>query len=181
MATTVGSCRTMSPPSQISVLMVPRSIPCAGRLGAGARSAPVAAGGLKPECRAAQGRLKRQVFVSLARDDGLQHCFGPRLGGLRTFHVYLVHILTHVGQDGYDIRPDLHEAAGNGECLLRATLADAQDSISERGEQRGVIRKDAHLPLTARRHNDVHLPLKQEPVLRGDLTAQRHRVSRPDP
>src|SRR5688572_27338942 len=95
MATTVGSCRTISPPSHTSVLTVPRSMPRSlekrpmggFRLLAGGAAAAVVharrtplARHLKAQARAAQGRLGRQVGVGVRGQTRLQRLFGALAG-----------------------------------------------------------------------------------------------------
>ena len=83
-------------------------------------------------CGPGGGQVGAFVEARLERPLGL----APRL--LRPLEVDLA---GHVGRLGHDhdlVRPDLQEAAGDGEDLLGAALADAQLADAERADTSGA-------------------------------------------
>ena len=74
-----------------------------------------------------------------------------------------VDLTGHVGRLGHDhdlVRPNLQEAAGDGEELFLATTPNAQLPEPERRQQRRMVRQHPELPLNTRTHNRINLVTK---------------------
>ena len=87
-----------------------------------------------------------------ARSAGSSKPFGERLLRLAAGLLGLleVDLRRHVGRLGHHhdlVRPNLEEAAGDGEELLLAAAPDAQLADAERRQQRRVVGQDAQLAL----------------------------------
>ena len=121
-------------------------------------------------CREARARA-RSAGSSKPSASARSASLAGLLGGLE------VDLRRQVGGLGHDhdlVGPDLEEAAGDGEGLLLAALADAQLAHAERRQQRGMVRQDAELALDARADDGSPRRPRRRAARRDDLEMQRH-------
>src|SRR4051794_40664634 len=72
------------------------------------------------------------------------------------------------------VRPDLHEAADDGERFLLALAADAQLADAEGRQERRVVRQHPELAVAAGQHDGVDGLAVREPLRRDDLEEEWH-------
>ena len=83
----------------------------------------------------------------------------------------------HVGGFGQDhdaVRPDLQEPAEDGELLLLSAALDAQHALTERRDQRCVVREYAEFAFAARHDYLVDIAGEGSFLRSDDLEMQRH-------
>jgi len=104
----------------------------------------------------------------------LDSALGLVAGLLGSLKVDLGGEVSQLGHDHDLVGADLHEATGDGEVLLLGTLADAQLTHPQRGQQRGVVRQHTQLASDAGAGDRVDLVRIGLAFGRDDLQQQGH-------
>ena len=111
------------------------------------------------------GRLHEAAF-----DDA----FGLAPGALGPLQVDLGGHVGGLGEDHDAVRPNLEEAAKDGELFLLSAALDAKHALAEGGDQRGMVREDAKLAFAARDDDLVHVAFEGSFLKSDDFEVKRH-------
>jgi hypothetical protein len=99
----------------------------------------------------------------------VQHLQRPLASRLRALDIDLFDPLGHVSEHDYLMWKDMHEATMNGKGVFLITGPRPQLTDSQLRNKRGMIGKNAQLPVNAWGEHNIHLATEQLFVLGDDL------------
>jgi hypothetical protein len=137
------------------------------------RSACAKLGEADADERSLKGR-PREREIGRLHETAFDDVLGLAASPLRPFQVDFRGHIGHLGQDHDAVRPNLEEAAEDGERLFLPAALDAKHALAEGRDKRGMVREDAKLAFAARDDDLVHVAFEGSFLRRDDFEMQRH-------